>query len=355
MKAKEYSLVRLFGRFIKDSTTGKRLKPDGKRLKKGSIENYGCILLLLKKFEAASGTKVLIRPKESYTRKQAIAEKQYWKLFYFNFTTYMYTNGCYDNYVGSAIKCIRAFFNYLEQDLLMPVGKFHEDFYITRQEVPIVTLEPKHLQFLIYNKAFENSLPRFLRKIKDIFVTGCTVALRYCDLIKIAWHNIELRNGRYYLCVTAQKTGTITRVRLPGYVMAILNKYRVVGPFGKKIFPALSLHRFNYNIRRIMELAGHTQPIGKWRNKQGIEFAQQHPRTKRAYRFCDLVSSHTMRRTAITTMLMQGVPENIVKQISGHTNDSSSFYRYVNLAQSYIDTHLDIYFDKMMEGRPEEV
>lgn len=54
-----------------------------------------------------------------------------------------------------------------------------------------------------------------------------------------------------------------------------------------------------------------------------------------------------MRRTAITTMLMMGMKEHVVKQISGHSNDSKSFYRYVNLVQSYLDNEMDEVFNKL--------
>lgn len=59
------------------------------------------------------------------------------------------------------------------------------------------------------------------------------------------------------------------------------------------------------------------------------------------YRFCDLVSSHTMRRTGITNMLVAGMPELVVKKISGHTSDSKSFFRYVELAQKITDKEIE--------------
>jgi len=48
-----------------------------------------------------------------------------------------------------------------------------------------------------------------------------------------------------------------------------------------------------------------------------------------------------MRRTAITTMLILGMPEHVVRKISGHAADGKAFYRYVNFVQSYLDTEID--------------
>jgi integrase len=58
---------------------------------------------------------------------------------------------------------------------------------------------------------------------------------------------------------------------------------------------------------------------------------------EKGYRFCDLVTSHTMRRTAITTMLSLGMTEFMVRKISGHSANSKEFFRYVALSQTYID------------------
>jgi len=56
-----------------------------------------------------------------------------------------------------------------------------------------------------------------------------------------------------------------------------------------------------------------------------------------------------MRRTAITKMLMLGMKEHVVKQISGHSGDSKSFYRYVNLVQSYVVSEIDMVFKKLSD------
>lgn len=47
-----------------------------------------------------------------------------------------------------------------------------------------------------------------------------------------------------------------------------------------------------------------------------------------------------MRRTAITTLLMLGVPEMMVRRISGHAGGSREFYRYVCIVQDYLSTEV---------------
>jgi len=100
-----------------------------------------------------------------------------------------------------------------------------------------------------------------------------------------------------------------------------------------------------------MERAGFTQELPKFRERRGrlVEIARSVDGKKLSYRFCDLVSTHTMRRTAITTMLCLGVPEQVVRKISGHSPGSKEFYRYVTFSQSYQDDETSIMFSRLQE------
>ncbi len=87
-------------------------------------------------------------------------------------------------------------------------------------------------------------------------------------------------------------------------------------------------HQTNINYRRVDAIRGKI-------------FRKSVGNKAESLRFCDIVSSHIMRRTAITSLLVLGVSERTVRKISGHTESSSSFARYVNLAQSYQDSELE--------------
>ena len=52
-------------------------------------------------------------------------------------------------------------------------------------------------------------------------------------------------------------------------------------------------------------------------------------------------------RTAITTLLSMGVPEIMLRRISGHAANSPEFYRYVEYAQRFIDEETDRVFEKL--------
>jgi intergrase/recombinase len=103
------------------------------------------------------------------------------------------------------------------------------------------------------------------------------------------------------------------------------------------------------NIREVAELSGWTYPVQKFRQKKGrfIEIKPKNRKHGTFFRFCDLITTHTMRKTAITNFLSLGMPEQMVRRISGHSPGSIEFYRYVNFAQAYLDGESDKVFQKL--------
>jgi site-specific recombinase XerD len=351
MIAKEHLLLPLFERFVNDSYKGRRLKADGTRIKTQTIQNYEYVIQYLKEYELKFDIAIRIKVFISTNKRVFLAERKYWKKFYHEFTNYLYSKkNCYDNYVGTVIKVIRIFFNYVNKELGIHTGDFYKSFHVCKEEVPVITLLPEQLQFLINDTTFDEQLNASLKKTKDIFVFGCTVALRVSDLFAIKFTDIEKRVDAYYLPVKTIKTSTVVRIKLPAYAMEIVKRFKEKAKGRKTIFPPIPLTRFNNQLKLITEAAGWVGEVGKKRTKRGASVEAIYGPSNKKYRFCDLVSSHIMRRTAITTMLMLGMKEHVVKQISGHSNDSKSFYRYVNLVQSYMDNEMDAVFNKLAGG-----
>ena len=353
---KTFDFFKLFERFIQDSKRGKRLQPDGRKLSEGSIVSYKYVERILKRFSEERKFPLQIRSVRKLTSRQMIVERNYWRKFYKNFTEYMYSScGYYDNYVGHNIKTLRVFFNYLNKDLLLNVGDFHKSFYVRKENIPIIALLPEELNLLIYDMDFENTLSSKLQKVKDVFVFGCTVALRYSDLVNLEWRNIRIVNNEWYLQVRSQKTTTDTRIKLPEYAITIIKRYRNCRC--KKLLPRFSKVNLNKNVKELCYKAGFTQPVSKSRERRGKQFELRKKATSDTdkFIFCDLVTTHTMRRTAITTMLCLGMPEHIVRKISGHAPGSKEFYRYVSLAQGYQDKETETMFEKLKERAQERI
>jgi hypothetical protein len=226
IKKKEYDFLKLFERFMSDSKRGKRLQKNGNRLKASTVENYTYLYKLLCNFSIEKQFPLRIRSVSRLNTKELKTEQNYWEKFYKKFTDYLYNDlDHYDNYVGVQAKHLRSFMNWLNTKQALNVGSFHQVFYTRSEEIQIVVVSPERLNYLIHAKNLDKTLPDRLLNVKDIFVFGCTVALRFSDLMALKPTNLEQINRTWYLNVQSKKTQTYTRVKLPNYAVDIIEKH----------------------------------------------------------------------------------------------------------------------------------
>ncbi len=244
------------------------------------------------------------------------------------------------------MKQIRTFFNYLKNDRNYHTGDFHKLLYVRKESVDILVLSPEQLKFLIHNTGFENTLTKAEKRVKDIFVFGCTTGLRFSDIFLLTNKNFETQNCHWYVKVKSKKTKSHTIIKLPDYAVKIYKDYKSRGSKAP-LFAPISLFNFNKNLKKIGEKASFTAPIELSRERLGKACQTTNSAGKSTQRFCDKMSSHMMRRTAITTMLILGMPEHLVRNVSGHSANSSSFYRYVHFAQAYVDKEMQKVHSKL--------
>lgn len=339
------SFFELFEEFIKKSANGKRLKSNGAKFKDTTFSNYTNTLRLLKDFCIEKKFTIQLFIVNRLTKRELSAASNHWKDFYKKFTSYLYDDLNYiDNYVGTVLKDIKVFMSFLVKEKNLAIGDFHRRFYVSKENSQFVVLSPEQLGYLIHNSSFEESLTDKLKEAKDIFVFGCTVGLRFSDLMSLTPSNIVIEGNHRFLELRTMKTDTPVRILLPEYACHIVFKYFSLK--NKLLLPKRSKSRLNLELKKICFLAGFNQTLIKTRRRRGIPFVIYKDKKKKLhYTFSDHVTSHTMRRTGITTLLRLGVPEQIVRQFSGHSPGSKEFYRYISIAQSYMNIELQKAYD----------
>jgi len=83
-------LTSQFKKFISYSKSGKRQALSGKCFSQGTIEQYQCVLKLLKEFEKDLNMEFRILVLTKNNQKLIYSEKLYWKRFFKNFTQWLY-------------------------------------------------------------------------------------------------------------------------------------------------------------------------------------------------------------------------------------------------------------------------
>lgn len=144
------------------------------------------------------------------------------------------------------------------------------------------------------------------RLIRDQFVLGCVTGARHSDFAQFTEENIE--GG--WLSYVSQKTKVF--VEIP--VSPILKR------FISENSPALGERSvsdvyFNDTIRKLCERAGITAKTRCFKAGKNV-----------SGRKCDLIASHTARRSCASNLAERGVSEVWIKKILGHTRGTTDRY-----------------------------
>jgi integrase len=342
MNQKNIPLLPLFADFMKKYPKYALRHRNGKPISNSLLLNYKSVYKNLQSWQSATEKPITIPIVNGKSVREIRRVNRTWEIFYRAFTKHLHSKQVMDNYIGLQIKILRTCCTWASKDKNLNLGNYREYLHIPTEEIPIITLSMEQLSLLL-NKDFIGSIHPSLQTTARLLVFGCCVGLRYSDLESLTSRNIENRDGAVYLAQRSKKTLTQTRIKLPTFALDILSSFKNKHP---RLLPYPTKHQFNNNIKALGEAAGWTEEVGKTRMRGGRRIELQKTNGE-LYRFCDLLSSHVMRKTAITTLLINGMPEHLVRKISGHAANSSEFYRYVQYSQSYVDDHTEMVFNKI--------
>lgn len=154
-----------------------------------------------------------------------------------------------------------------------------------------------------------------LDEVRDLFIFGAWVGLRFSDFSNIQPENIVKIDGDYFIKMITQKTKELVIIPCNPVVLEIFDKYadRV-----NKLPKTISNQKFNDYIKDVCKLAEFTEK-GRVSDKP-IEM------------LADLVSSHTARRSFATNYYLQGFPTIDLMKITGHKTERS-FLKYIRVSK----------------------
>ena len=156
-----------------------------------------------------------------------------------------------------------------------------------------------------------------LERQRDIFIFQCHVGCRVSDLLCMTKSSIIDGAVEYIPHKTQEERPMTIRVPLTKTARRILDKY--ADTEGDALFPFISAQKYNDALKTIAELAGITRVV-----------TRLNPTTRKQeqVRLCDIISSHTARRTFVGSAVNKIKDPRLVASLSGHSPNSKAMSRY---------------------------
>ncbi|MEG1867267.1 MAG: phage integrase SAM-like domain-containing protein [Bacteroides sp.] len=252
--------------------------------------------------------------------------------FYNDFRLFLTDKEYSPNTIARMIKICKTFCYAAEQLKLMDAGNVRTGFDVIYKDVDNVYLTDERIQELYEHDL--SSRPAW-EKVKDVFVVGCLTGQRVSDYKRItAKMIVTLNDGNRYIKLKQEKTGSIVFIPLDSRVDAIINKYGGELPkvYGQKV---------NDHIKEIGEALGWTEIVELDEQRGAMEYTAKK-------RFCDLLKTHTCRRSLATNMQKAGASLSSIMAITGHSSEQQlKIYLKLDESEKGMLAAKESYFTKL--------
>lgn len=248
--------------------------------------------------------------------------------FYNDFQFWFYKQGYADNYFGSVIKFVKQ--AYIEARLVDKLHSFddieHKDFITVNVESDNVYLTEEELQKIfdlqitpaLIQEKYPNLSPRRSQQkyesliiVRDRFLLGAYTGLRVSDFSRIGEMNIG-----EYIRITTDKGKSNVVIPLHPIVKVVTSR------FDPKV--TISEQKMNKHIKEIARLAEITEKVLLSKHIAG-GIKQQYVEK------CDVITTHTARRSFATNAYKANVPTISIMKITGHKKESN-FMKYIKVS-----------------------
>lgn len=319
------TLFNLIDRFIAGEIKGKK----GKEKSKKTCDNYNATKLHLQDFERIKKYKINF---ETITLD-----------FFDSYTSFLnrgYTTlrdgknkmvKSKPNTIAKDIRNLKAFMNKaVSFGYTNNLAYKHDNFSFGEEEIDAVYIKENEIEkifrFKLNNDKLEN--------VKDLFVFGCLVGLRFSDYSNVKPENIIEEGSDLFIKIKTKKAGETVYIPCHPIVLEIFKKYKS-NP--NKLPKSISVQKFNQYIKEVCMLAGLTET-------KRLTTQPDKP-------LYECVSSHTARRSFATNLFLEGFPPKEIMKITGHKTEES-FNKYIRLTKldtaKRLSQHMKDMWDKKL-------
>ena len=301
-------------RYIEECTTGVRKKEDSTlNLAAGTIKSYKGLHSQLMAYQK--------------DRHITIDFPDITVSFFDDFKRFMLDKQYSPNTVARMIKICKTICYAAEKLKLFEAKNVRESVKAKPRDVDNIYLSNERIQELY---ELDLSQHEAWEKARDVFVVGCLSGQRISDYKRINENMVvTLSDGNKYIKLKQEKTGKVVFIPLDYRAEAILKKY-------DGVLPKLPDQKINDYIKKVGELLGWTEIVELDEQRGSMEY-------KAKRRFCDLIKTHTARRSFATNMYRAGASLSSIMAITGHASEKQ-LQTYLKLTEA----------EKAMEARKEK-
>jgi integrase len=299
-KQKDPGLFDLIDRFISGE-----IKTKGRTKSKSSLQNYRAVKIHLERFEIVSRSRI------SFDTINLD--------FFYRYTSFLEKNLKLSvNTIAKDIRLLKVFLGEaLDLGYTTNMQFKHKKFSYGETETDSVYLNDREIINLY---RFDLSGNTKLEQVRNLFVFGCFVGLRFSDYSNVKPENIitiqnEKNELEYYLKMITQKTRDLIIIPCNPIVLDIFKKY---SGNANRLPRALSNQKFNEYVKEVCKAAG----LGE---KGRLSTAPEKE-------LWQCVSSHTARRSFATNLYLEGYPTIDIMKITGHKTEKS-FLKYIRVSK----------------------
>ena len=303
---KEYlNLNKYIESFITEIESGKRLFEHNGikgRYRYGTVKNYKGFKVQFDLFQSEKG-------EVDYNSINAD--------FYKEFTDWFTEKGYSPNTIGRHIKNIKVILRQARGEKMHTNFEIeHKTFRSTKEEVFNIYLTESEVHKLFNVDLSE--MPKEWDIARDVFIVGCETAQRFSDYSRIRKEHIKEKDGKKFVHLIQKKGLTTKKVIIPvsPRLEYILQKYDYD-------LPKIWEQKLNKKIKLIAEKAKITELVTFEMKRGGMRVEVTKPK-------CDLIKTHTCRRTGATLMYLNGIPIYQIMKITGHTSERI-FKNYIKI------------------------
>lgn len=234
-----------------------------------------------------------------------------------DFKSFLQMRGSKPNTIAKMVKTLKSTMRLaVDRGLTTNIAFQSRRFTAQGEKVEHIYLNESDLQ-----KLETAVLPESLANARDLFLMECCTGLRYIDLVSLTPDNFTQVDGVDIISILTKKTGV--RVSIPVLPMARRILERLGG-----MPRAITNQQLNKRVKIACEIAGLIGNVVSVRIRAG-------KRIETVSRKCDLVTTHTARRSFATNEYLRAVREGRdwrpIMAITGHKREIQ-FFEYIRVS-----------------------